>query len=244
MLPRWVQNLLEQHPGAEEPTPEVPIPSWLEDEVKRRPLWYIIRESDVVREVHPFVVYDEILKEPAQWTDILATKRSEIDALAQEFTQRGVRRVIFTGCGSAFFTAIHGNLLFRRFTDLSTDAIESYELVHYFPQVDAARTAVIAHSGTGGSIETLEAIRVAKERNVLTVALSNTAVSPILNESDRSVVYLTRQHCGPCISVISTRLLLQTLLAAALATSAADRRQLEHELAALPEAGQDRKSVV
>src|SRR5207253_4013704 len=87
------------------------------------------------------------------------------------------------------------------------------------------------------SIETLESIRVTKARNVLTVALSNTDVSPILNESDRSVVYLTRQHCGPCISVISTRILLQTLLAAALATSAADRRQLEHELAALPEAG-------
>jgi len=237
MLPRWAQNLLEQHPGAEEPTPEVPIPSWLEDEVKKKPLWYIIRESDVVREVHPFVVYDEILKEPTQWADILATKRLEVDALAKEFTERGIQRVIFTGCGSAFFTAIHGNLLFRRFTDLSTDAIESYELAHYFPHVDAARTAVIAHSGTGGSIETLEAIRVAKERNVLTVALSNTDVSPILNESDRSVVYLTRQHCGPCISVISTRLLLQTLLAASLATSAADRRQLERELAVLPEAG-------
>ena len=64
MLPRWAQNLLEQHPGAEEPTPEVPIPSWLEDEVKKKPLWYIIRESDVVRDRHPFVVYDEILKEP------------------------------------------------------------------------------------------------------------------------------------------------------------------------------------
>ena len=237
MLPRWVQNLLEQHPGAEEPTPEVPIPSWLEDEVKKKPLWYIIRESDVVRDRHPFAVYDELLKEPPRWADILATKRLEVEALAKELTERGIRRVIFTGCGSAFFTAIHGNLLFRRFTDLSTDAIESNELAHYFPHVDAARTAVIAHSGTGGSIETLEAIRVAKARNVLTVALSNTDVSPILNESDRSVVYLTRQHCGPCISVISTRLLLQTLLAAALATSAADRRQLEHELAALPEAG-------
>jgi glucosamine--fructose-6-phosphate aminotransferase (isomerizing) len=228
---------LDQHLGAEKPTADVPIPSWLEDEIKKKPLWYIIRESEVVRDRHPFVVYDEILKEPAQWTDILATKQSEIDALAQEFMTRGIRHVIFTGCGSAFFTAIHGNLLFRRFTDLSTDVIESYELVHYFPQVDAARTAVIAHSGTGGSIETLEAIRVAKANNVLTVALSNTDVSPILGEADRAVVYLTRQHCGPCISVISTRILLQTLLAGALSPSTGDRRQLDRELAALPEAG-------
>src|SRR5438874_5955360 len=121
MLPRWVQNLLEQHPGAEEPTPEVPIPSWLEDEVKKKPLWYIIRESDVVRDRHPFVVYDEILKEPPQWADILATKRLEVEALAKELTERGIRRVIFTRCGSAFFTAIHGNLLFRRFTDRSEE---------------------------------------------------------------------------------------------------------------------------
>ncbi len=237
MLPRWAQNLLDQHPGADMPTAEVPIPSWLEDEVKKKPLWYIIRESEVVRDQHPFVVYDEIRKEPAQWSDILATKRPEIDALAKDFIQRDVRHVIFTGCGSAFFTAIHGHLLFRRFTDLSTDAIESYELVHYFPQVDPNRTAVIAHSGTGGSIETLQAIRAARARNVLTVALSNTDVSPILNESDRAIVYPTHQHCGPCISVVSTRILLQTLLAGALSTSATDRRQLDRELAALPEAG-------
>src|SRR5207253_1836629 len=146
MLPRWAQNLLEQHPGAEEPTPEVPIPSWLEDEVKKKPLWYIIRESDVVREAHPFVVYDEILKEPTQWADILATKRLEVEALAKEFIERGIRRVIFTGCGSAFFTAIHGNLLLRRFTDLTTEAIKLNELAHYFLNVDAAMLAVIEHT--------------------------------------------------------------------------------------------------
>jgi glucosamine--fructose-6-phosphate aminotransferase (isomerizing) len=237
MLPRWAQNLLDQHPGADAPTQDVPIPYWLEEEVKKKPLWYIIRESEVVRHQHPFVVYDEILKEPAQWADILATKRAEVDELAKELAERGIRRVIFTGCGSAFFTAIHGSLLFRRFTDLSIEAIESYELVHYFPHVDASKTVVIAHSGTGGSIETLEAIRTAKARNVLTVALLNTDVSPILSETDRSIVYLTRQHCGPCISVISTRLLLQTLLAQALATSLEDRRQLDRELVTLPEAG-------
>src|SRR5437879_13145452 len=168
MLPRWAQNLLDQHPGADKPTAEDPIPSWLEDEVRKKSLWYIIRESEVVRDRHPFVVFDEILKEPAQWTDILATKRSEIDALAQEFTQRGVRRVIFTGCGSAFFTAIHGNLLFRRFTDLSTDVIESNELVHYFHKVNAAKTEGIAHSGTGGAIKKLEPVRAAKAKKVVT----------------------------------------------------------------------------
>ena len=237
MLPRWAQNLLDNHPGASMPTAESPIPAWLEEEARKKPLWYIIRESEVVRDRHPFVVYDEIVKEPSQWGDILATKRSEIELLAREFAERGIQRVIFTGCGSAFFTAIHGSLIFRRFTDLHVDAIESYELLHYFPRVDAARTAVVAHSGTGGSIETVQAIREAKSRNVWTVALSNTEVSPVLDESDRSVVYVTRQHCGPCISVISTRVLMQTLLAAALATSADDQRRLEQEIGALPEAG-------
>jgi len=237
MLPRWAQNLLDKHPGAALPTAEAPIPAWLEEEARKKPLWYIIRESDVVREQHPFVVYDEIVKEPTQWGEILATKRAEIDVLARELVQRGIRRIIFTGCGSAFFTAIHGGLLFRRFTNLSTDVIESYELVHYFPRVDAATTAVIAHSGTGGSIETVEAIRAAKARNVLTVALSNTEVSPVLDEADRAVVYVTRQHCGPCISVISTRILMQTMLASALASSADDQRLLEREVSVLPEAG-------
>src|SRR5436309_13856210 len=101
MLPRWAQNLLEQHPGAEEPTPEVPIPSWLEDEVKKKPLWYIIRESDVVRKWHPFVVYDELLKEPTERADILATTRLEVEALAVELTDPGVGRGLCTGCRAA-----------------------------------------------------------------------------------------------------------------------------------------------
>src|SRR5437016_14641484 len=105
MLPRWVQNLLEQHPGAEEPTPEVPIPSWLEDAVKKKPLWSIMRESDVVRDRHTFVVYDEILKEPPQWADRLATKRLEVEALAKELTARGLRRVVSRGRRPAFWTA-------------------------------------------------------------------------------------------------------------------------------------------
>lgn len=215
-----------------------PIPAWLEEEVKKRPLWYIIREAEEVRTQHPFLVYEEILKEPEQWAEILE-RRDDVKRIAQALRERDIQEVIFTGCGSAFFTAMHGAMIFEHLTGLRTRAIESYELVHYFPPVNPEHAAVIAHSGTGGSIETVEAIRVAKEHGLLTIAITNTDVSPVLEEAHDAIVYVTRQGCGPCISVVSTRMLLQTLLARNLVRPGIDTARMDSSLEALPAAGRE-----
>ncbi|HEY8346443.1 MAG TPA: SIS domain-containing protein [Symbiobacteriaceae bacterium] len=237
-LPRWAQRLMEQHPGAEMPTADNPIPAWLEEEAKKRPLWYTIREAKEVRTGHPYLVYDELIKQPNQWAEILE-QPEQVIRMADLLRQRDIREVIFTGCGSAFFTALHGAYTFERFTGIRTRAVESYELVHYFPPVDRKHTAVIAHSGTGGSIETVEAIRVAKQHGLLALAITNTDVSPVLDEAHDAMIYLTHQGCGPCISVVSTRILMQTMLARQLARPDVDTASIDASLQALPAAGRE-----
>ena len=70
-FPRWAQQLLDRHPGASAPTAQEPTPAWLLDELRQTPLWYIIREAQEVRRQHPFLVFDEIEREPDQWQEIL-----------------------------------------------------------------------------------------------------------------------------------------------------------------------------
>jgi glucosamine--fructose-6-phosphate aminotransferase (isomerizing) len=198
--------------GVSEPPKEGEIPSWLKEEVQQTPLWYIIRESEEVRNEHPFILIEEVYKEPEQFRDILANYAEQTRRVAAHLHENGIKEVIFTGCGSAFFTAMHGEFVFEQLTGIRTRAVESFELTHYFPNVDPASSVVIAHSGTGGSIETREAVEEANKRGVYTIAATNTVGSPLQQLAKDSLYYETEQRCGPCINVISTRVLLITML--------------------------------
>lgn len=215
-LPRWANRLLERHPGAEVPTRENPIPEWLAQESAHTPLWYIIREASEVRDRHPFLLHKEIHRQPGQWREIVKDFWPRVETLADELTELGIERIITTGCGSAYFTAIHGSFTLARLAGLPATDIESYELTHYFPETDPATTLVIGHSGTGGSIETVQAMSAARERGCHTLAFTNTEDTAVARASDRTLTYVTSQECGPCTSVVSTRILLQTMLGIAL----------------------------
>jgi len=210
-MPRWAKVLMEKH-GVSTPPARGEVPSWLREEVEKTPLWYIIREAHEVRSAHPYLLIDELRKEPGQWKEILATLRPATAAVADAIVARGIKEIIFTGCGSAFFTALHGEFLVERLSGIRCRAIESFELLHYFPEVDPAHTLVIAHSGTGGSIETRDALEEALKLGCLTLAVVNTPGSPLETLAEHSLCYETAQGCGPCISVISTRVLMQTML--------------------------------
>ncbi len=210
-MPRWAESIMKKH-GISEPPPAGVVPDWLRAEVEKTPLWYIIREAKEVRHAHPYLLVEELRKQPTQWHEIMDTLAPAIGAVADAIVARGTREIIFTGCGSAFFTAMHGEFVVERLAGIRCRAVESFELLRYFPDVDPAHTVVVAHSGTGGSIETRDALQEARNRGCLTVAIVNTPGSPLEGLAQHSLCYETAQGCGPCISVISTRILMQTLL--------------------------------
>lgn len=210
-MPRWAVSLMQKH-GIDVPPAAGVVPEWLHEEVEKTPLWYIIREAKEVRHAHPYLLVEELRKQPAQWREILDSLRGQIGAVAQAIVARGTKEILFTGCGSAFFTALHGEFVVERLAGIRCRAVESFELLHYFPDVDPAHTVVVAHSGTGGSIETRDALQKARDLGCLTVAMVNTPGSPLERMAERALCYETAQGCGPCISVISTRIVMQTLL--------------------------------
>lgn len=214
-MPRWALSLMQRH-GISEPPAAGIVPEWLRDEVEKTPLWYIIREAKEVRYAHPYLLIEELRKQPTQWREIVCSSQGEIGTLADAIAARGTTLILFTGCGSAFFTSLHGEFVVERLTGIRCRAVESFELLNYFPDIDPAHTVVVAHSGTGGSIETREALQKARDLDCLTVAIVNTAGSPLARIAERVLCYETAQGCGPCISVVSTRVVMQTLLGLAL----------------------------
>ena len=217
-LPQWARELMDANPGAAPPTPDDPLPAWLEEELTRVPLWARIRGTTDIRQGHPYLLIEDVRRQPALMRQAAAL-RPELAALARRLVERGVRRLVFTGCGSAFHTAELGAFLFRQWTGWSTECHESHEFSNHW-RGGAEPTALVLQSATGGSVETLEACRLARDRGVFTVGLTNTPGSPLEGLCDDSVCFPSGQRCGPDVSVLSTRLVGLYLLGLEVGTAA------------------------
>ena len=230
---------MDANPGAAVPTPDDPLPAWLEAELARVPLWARIRGTTDIRQGHPYLLIEDVRRQPELMRQA-AERRPELAELARRFVDRGIRRLVFTGCGSAFHAAELAAFLFRRWTGWSTESVESLELLHHWrPGPEPA--ALVLQSATGASIETLEAGELARARGVLTMGLTNTPGSALEELCDESVCFPTGQRCGPDVSVLTTRLVGLYLLGLEIGTATGalgsrEARELGAAIADLPAA--------
>lgn len=230
---------MDANPGAAPPSPDDPMPAWLEEELTRVPLWARIRGTADIRQGHPYLLIEDVRRQPALMRQALDL-RPELAALARRLVERGTRRLVFTGCGSAFHAAELGAFLFRRWTGWATESHESQELSNHWCG-GTEPTALVLQSATGGSVETLEAGRLARDRGVFTVGLTNTPGSALDELCDESVCFPGGQRCGPDVSVLTTRLVGLYLLGLEIGTAAGalDAREAERlgeAIAELPKA--------
>ena len=122
----------------------------------------------------------------------------ELDGLDDLFT--GINRVIITACGTASYAALVGKYAIEQWARVATDV----ELAHEFRYRDPVigdDTLVISISQSGETMDTLMAVKYARERGARTLSICNTQGATIPRESD-AVVYT---HAGPEVAVASTK---------------------------------------
>jgi glutamine---fructose-6-phosphate transaminase (isomerizing) len=160
----------------------------------------------------------------------------ELDGLDDLFT--GINRVIITACGTASYAALVGKYAIEQWARVPVDV----ELAHEFRYRDPVigdDTLVVSISQSGETMDTLMAVKYARERGARTLSVCNTQGATIPRESD-AVVYT---HAGPEVAVASTKafsaqitaLLLLGLHMGRVRGSVADASVDVAELAALPE---------
>ena len=123
------------------------------------------------------------------------------------------RRIIITGCGTAWHAGLVGEYLMEDLAKIPTEVEYASEFRYRNPIVEDG-TIVIAISQSGETADTLAALREAKDRGALSLGIINTVGSTIARETDAGV-YL---HVGPEIGVASTKafsgqLVVESLLA-------------------------------
>jgi fructoselysine-6-P-deglycase FrlB-like protein len=119
----------------------------------------------------------------------LATSGDRIRELARDAHARGVRTVYFAGGGGSWSAMYLGKYLADRFTTLTTDAILSYDLIWRSPRRLGPDALVFCASYSGGTEDTLLALRHAKAAGARTVAVVNRADTVIGREADETIAY-------------------------------------------------------
>ena len=110
------------------------------------------------------------------------------------------RRVIITGCGTAWHAGLVGEYLMEDLAKIPTEVEYASEFRYRNPIIEDG-TIVVAISQSGETADTLAALREAKDRGALSLGIINTVGSTIARETDAGV-YL---HVGPEIGVASTK---------------------------------------
>ena len=110
------------------------------------------------------------------------------------------RRVILTGCGTAWHAGLIGEYLIEDVARIPCESEYASEFRYRNPVVEDG-TVVIAISQSGETADTLAALREARERGALALGIVNSVGSTIARETDAGV-YL---HVGAEIGVASTK---------------------------------------
>ena len=113
---------------------------------------------------------------------------------------RSVDKVIMIGCGTASYAGQVARYAIEHWCRIPVEVELSSEFRYRDPVV-TEKTLVVAISQSGETMDTIQAIRHAREQGAKVVAVVNTPGSTISRESD--AVVLT--HAGPEIAVASTK---------------------------------------
>ncbi|RXZ48074.1 glutamine--fructose-6-phosphate transaminase (isomerizing) [Agromyces binzhouensis] len=113
---------------------------------------------------------------------------------------RDIRRITVIACGTAAYAGMVAKYAIEQWARVPVEVELSHEFRYRDPVIDA-HTLVVSISQSGETMDTLMAVKYAREQGARTISVCNTQGATIPRESD-AVVYT---HAGPEVAVASTK---------------------------------------
>ncbi|MFB7272320.1 glutamine--fructose-6-phosphate transaminase (isomerizing) [Streptomyces sp. NPDC056244] len=163
---------------------------------------------------YDYFMLKEIAEQPKAVADTLLGRIDAQGALTidelriPQSVLREADKVVIVACGTAFHAGLIAKYAIEHWTRLPCEVELASEFRYRDPILDR-RTLVIAISQSGETMDTLMALRHAREQGAKVLAICNTNGSTIPRESD-AVLYT---HAGPEVAVASTKAFLTQLVA-------------------------------
>jgi glucosamine--fructose-6-phosphate aminotransferase (isomerizing) len=186
----------------------------------------------------------EIHEQPRAVADTLAGRvdLERDDALLDgvELDTKKIKRMIFIACGTSYHASMVGKFLVEQLARIPCEVDLASEFRYRDPIVGPG-DLIVAVSQSGETADTMAAVREAKQKGAMVLAISNVLDSSIPRISD----YAFYTHAGPEIGVASTKAFTTQLIAMALLAIHLGRRtgkllpprarELLAELVAMPQ---------
>ncbi len=160
-----------------------------------------------------------------------------LDVVEEEL--RAARRIVLIGCGTSWHAALVGEYMVEEKSRIPVEVEYASEFRYRNPIMDDG-TIVFVISQSGETVDTLAALREAKNKGVLCLGICNVVGSTIARESQGGV-YI---HAGPEIGVASTKAftsqmtvlsLLSLMLGRMRNMSSSEGQQIVQAMQALPD---------
>jgi glucosamine--fructose-6-phosphate aminotransferase (isomerizing) len=163
---------------------------------------------------YDYFMLKEIAEQPKAVADTLLGRIDASGSLTLDEVRipvrelREVDKVVIVACGTAFHAGLIAKYAIEHWTRIPCEVELASEFRYRDPILDS-RSLVIAISQSGETMDTLMALRHAREQGSKVLAICNTNGSTIPRESD-AVLYT---HAGPEVAVASTKAFLTQLVA-------------------------------
>ena len=167
------------------------------------------------KEGYPSFMDKEIHDQPMAVEQTLLGRLDEHGRLSldevkiDEAVLRSVDKIVVIACGTAAYAGQVARYAIEHWCRIPTEVELAHEFRYRDPIV-TEKTLVVAVSQSGETMDTLMAVRHAREQGATVVAICNTNGATIPRESD-AVLYT---HAGPEIAVASTKAFLAQITAA------------------------------
>ena len=154
--------------------------------------------SDVDKGDYAHYTLKEISEQPVT---ILKAGEGSLAALNQTANSiKTAKNVYLTGSGTSFNSALLAKFLMSKYARIKVEPIISSEL-SAVPETLEPNSVLIAISQSGESADVLEAVNIAKQKNVKILSIVNSSPSSLVQESSQVI----RMGCGPEIGVAATK---------------------------------------
>ncbi|MGH3872252.1 MAG: glutamine--fructose-6-phosphate transaminase (isomerizing) [Pseudonocardiaceae bacterium] len=162
---------------------------------------------------HDYFMLKEIQEQPGAIADTLRGHfidgRIVLDEQRMDIQElRDVDKVFVVACGTAYHSGMVAKYAIEHWCRLPVEVELASEFRYRDPVLDRS-TLVVAISQSGETMDTLEAVRHAREQKARVLAICNTNGAQIPRESD-AVLYT---HAGPEIGVAATKTFLAQIVA-------------------------------
>ncbi|MEM2376221.1 MAG: glutamine--fructose-6-phosphate transaminase (isomerizing) [Sulfolobales archaeon] len=147
---------------------------------------------------YPHYMLKEIHEQPQSVNNTLISLSNELVDVIKLLSK--AERVLIVGSGTSYHASLIGSILLNELAGIKAHAVVSSEMKWFINSINSD-DAVIAVSQSGETIDTLLAVRDARKRDALTIALTNIIDSALARESHLAIY----TRAGPEIGVAATK---------------------------------------